>query len=76
MEMPVWMYPSPEMRGFSAYDCSKAIAAGLRFRPLAETALDTLEWYKSLPEDQQRMRTGVDPEKEARILQAWHARNG
>jgi 2'-hydroxyisoflavone reductase len=76
MEMPVWVYPSEETRGFSAYDCSKAIAAGLSFRPLADTARDTLNWWKSLPEDQQAMRTGIDPEKEAGILAEWHARNG
>ncbi len=74
MEMPVWVYPSEETRGFSAYDCSKAIAAGLAFRPLADTARDTLAWWRSLPADQQTMRTGIDPEKEARILAAWHAR--
>jgi 2'-hydroxyisoflavone reductase len=76
MEMPCWMYPSAEMAGFSSYDCTKAIQAGLSFRPLAETARDTLQWWKSLPEDQQGMRTGIDPEKEANILRAWHARNG
>jgi len=76
MEMPVWVHPSEETRGFSAYDCSKAIAAGLAFRPLANTARDTLDWWKALPPDQQTMRTGIDPEKEARILAAWHARNG
>ena len=76
MEMPVWVYPSEETRGFSAYDCTKAIQAGLSFRPLADTARDTLDWWRALPEDQQGMRTGIDPEKEARILAAWHARNG
>jgi 2'-hydroxyisoflavone reductase len=75
MEMPVWVYSDPAMAGFSAYDCSKAIAAGLAFRPLADTARATLDWWKGLPEDQQAMRTGLDPEKEARILEAWHARN-
>jgi 2'-hydroxyisoflavone reductase len=76
MEMPVWVYPSEETRGFSSYDCSKAIAAGLSFRPLADTARATLDWWKSLPEDQQTMRTGIDPEKEARILTEWRARSG
>ena len=76
MEMPVWVYPEPETRGFSAYDCSKAIAAGLAFRPLADTALDTLAWWKSKPEGERTLRTGVDPEKEAAILAAWHAGNG
>ncbi len=74
MEMPCWMYPDPEMAGFSAYDCTKAINAGLTFRPLAETARDTLAWWKGLPPEQQTMRTGIDPEKEANVLRAWHAR--
>jgi 2'-hydroxyisoflavone reductase len=76
MEMPCWMYPSEEMKGFSAYDCRKAFAAGLAFRPLADTTRDTLAWYYALPEEQQSMRTGIDPEKEARVLEAWHARSG
>jgi 2'-hydroxyisoflavone reductase len=75
MDMPLWVPPSPETRGFSAYDCSKAIDAGLRFRPLAETALDTLNWWKSLPEEERALRTGLAPEKEAEILRAWRARS-
>jgi 2'-hydroxyisoflavone reductase len=74
MEMPVWVYPEPETRGFSAWDCSKAIAAGLTFRPLADTARDTLEWWKSRPEAERTLRTGLAPEKERTILEAWHAR--
>ena len=75
IEMPVWVYPSPETVGFSAWDCSKAIAAGLTFRPLADTARDTLAWWKSRPEDERGLRTGLSPEKEAAILADWHARN-
>ncbi len=75
-EMPVWVAPSPETLGFSTYDCSKAIAAGLTFRPLAETARDTLDWWKSKPAEEQNLRSGIDPEKEAAVLAAWHARNG
>ena len=76
MEMPVWVYPSPETAGFSAYDGSKAVAAGLTFRPLAETARDTLAWWKSKPPEEQTLRTGLAPEKEATILQDWHSRTG
>ncbi len=76
MEMPVWVYPSEETRGFSSYDCSKALAAGLTFRPLADTARDTLLWWKAKPEDEKALRTGLDPEKEKRILEAWHNRAG
>jgi 2'-hydroxyisoflavone reductase len=75
-EMPVWVAPTPEMAGFSAYDCSKAIAAGLTFRPLADTARDTLEWWKSKPVEEQNLRSGIDPEKEAAVLAAWQLRNG
>jgi len=64
------------MQGFSAYDISKALGAGLTFRPLAETARDTLIWWKSLPLEEQTLRTGLDPEKETAILADWHARNG
>ena len=76
MEMPVWVYPGPETRGFMEWDCSKAIAAGLEFRPLAETARDTLAWWKGRGADAPPLRTGLAPDKEARILAAWKARAG
>ena len=74
--MPAWFPPSEEMAGFSRYDVSKAIAAGLSFRPLAETARDTLAWWKSKPGEEQSLRAGIDPEKEASVLKAWHDKNG
>ncbi len=74
MEMPVWVYPAPETRGFSAWDCGKAIEAGLEFRPLADTARDTLAWWKARGADAPALRTGLAPEKEAAILAAWKAR--
>ncbi len=74
-EMPAWVDPSPEMAGFSAYDVSKAVGAGLAFRPLAETARDTLDWWKSKPEEERTMRMGIAPEKEAEVLRAWHDRS-
>ncbi len=73
--MPAWVDPSPEMAGFSAYDVSKAVGAGLAFRPLAETARDTLDWWKSKPEEERTMRMGIAPEKEAEVLRAWHERS-
>jgi 2'-hydroxyisoflavone reductase len=76
MEMPVWVYPGPETAGFSAFDGSKALAAGLTLRPLADTARDTLNWWKARPAGQQTLRTGLSPEKEAAILADWHARSG
>jgi 2'-hydroxyisoflavone reductase len=58
-------------------DCAKAWAAGLTFRPLAETARDTLTWYHARPAaEQDKARAGIAPEKERAVLAAWHASRG
>lgn len=67
-EMPVWL---PEKE--SAMDtCSnaRAIAAGLKIRPLAETFRDTLAWAKTRPADY-AWRAGMKPEREAELLREW-----
>lgn len=74
MEMPVWVYPSPETAGFMEWDGSKAHAAGLTHRPLAETARDTLEWWTSGPGMERELQTGLAPAKEAEILEDWLGR--
>lgn len=52
----------------------RAVDAGLTYRPLAVTAAETLEWFRSLPADRRaEMRAGLDPEKELRVLEAWRA---
>ena len=74
-ELPVWLPPRGATAGFMRIDCSKAWGAGLTFRPLAVTALDTLEWFKARPAEQkQRLRAGLEREKERAVLTAWHAR--
>ncbi|HEY6018017.1 MAG TPA: NAD-dependent epimerase/dehydratase family protein [Gaiellaceae bacterium] len=52
MELPLWL-ASPEYGGMQQADASRALAAGLRFRPLAETIADTLAWVRAddAPED-------------------------
>ena len=74
MEMPLWVYPGLETVGFSAFANTKAVAAGLTYRPLAETARDTLVWWKEGPGQERELRTGVAPDKEQGILEAWRAR--
>ena len=76
MEMPLWVYPGPETRGFQAWDNSKAVAAGLTYRPLADTARDTLAWWKAGPGMERELRTGLAPDKEESLLREWHARGG
>jgi 2'-hydroxyisoflavone reductase len=72
MEMPLWL-PTAR-RGHVAN--SKAIAAGLRFRPLAETIRDTLQWAKQERGDKPFERTGVKADKEQKLLLAWHSEHG
>lgn len=75
--MPTWRPPREGMQGFSRVNCSKAIAAGLTFRPLAETASDTITWFKTLPaERQSEMGAGLSAEREVEVLAAWQARAG
>ncbi len=44
--LPLWL-PGPEYAGMLCHDPGPAADAGLRVRPLAETAVDTLEWWRS-----------------------------
>ena len=76
-EMPVWQPAMGPTLGFMQVNCQKAYAAGLTFRPLADTAKATLDWYKSRPAaEQEKARAGIAPEKEQAVLAAWHAKAG
>ena len=68
-------YPPTEgaIRGLSRVRSHKGVAAGLKFRPLAETAFDTLEWFKSLPEER-RNGFELNLERDRQVLEAWKAR--
>ena len=55
----------------------KAIAAGLTFRPLADTIRDTLAWWPTVPEARRaKPRFTISPEMEAKALADWHAVKG
>ena len=71
---PSALPPTPGREGFARFDLTREVAAGLTFRPLAETARDTLAFHHSRPPERQRqLRSGVSAEKEAEVLRAWHA---
>lgn len=73
--MPAWVPAESEDGGLAKVDASRAIAAGLMFRPLEAIVADTLEWWKTLPEERrQKPRAGLDPAKEAAVLKAWAER--
>lgn len=66
-DMPTWVPDDEENAGFSRVDVSRAIRAGLKFRPLEETVRDTLEWAKTRPADH-LWQAGLDPEREEDLL--------
>lgn len=89
--LPPWTSQDGPFAGATSFRADRAFAAGLTARPLTETTLDTLEWWKSLPDDRrQQMRAGLrggdlefgpasmdaQMEFEARILEAWRAAQG
>ena len=72
-DMPVW---AGDELGLARTKIDRARAKGLTFRPLAETARDTLAWFKSLPQDRQsKLHAGLTPEREAEALAAWKKQN-
>jgi 2'-hydroxyisoflavone reductase len=68
-DMPAWIPDDEEGVGFARVDISKALRAGLKFRPLEETVRDTLEWARTRPTDHE-WRAGLTPEREAEVLAA------
>jgi len=62
-DLPVWIPAGdPQMAYFHRADVSKAVAAGLGFRPLEETARSVPAWIGA---------AGISPEREAELLAQW-----
>src|SRR5512137_1890072 len=73
-DMPVWIPAGGPESGMSQVSIARAVAAGLRFRPLPETARDTLSWWSGLPPERRaRPRAGLSRERERQVLSAWKA---
>lgn len=76
-EMTTWFGSGTDDAVLSRTSIERAVAAGLTFRPLAVTAADALAWYRTLPAERQAQpRAGLAPDKEQRVLAAWHAERG
>jgi len=76
-DMPVWVPPRGEDGGMGRINVQKAISKGLTFRPLADTARDTLTWFKTQsPERQAKLKAGLASEREVEVLAAWHKEKG
>ena len=76
-EMPVWAHEGASTLAYCTSKIDRALAAGLTFRPLADTVREGMAWYHSRPADQQaKLRAGITLEREREVLAAWHAKKG
>ncbi|OEV04329.1 NAD-dependent epimerase/dehydratase family protein [Streptomyces oceani] len=71
-EMPMWLPPGDPNAAVYQQGVAKALAAGLRPRPLAETVRDTWAWLSSrggdAPQRPDRPSVRLDPAREAEVL--------
>ncbi|MGG7572200.1 NAD-dependent epimerase/dehydratase family protein [Streptomyces sirii] len=71
-ELPAWLPPGELHDAMYGADVSKALATGLRCRPVAETVADTWSWLRSIggtaPQRPDRPAVGLAEEKEAAAL--------
>ncbi len=67
MELPLWL-ADPSMAAADRVEVSRAIDAGLVFRPLEDTVRATLELADTTE------AAGLTPEREAELLATWHGR--
>ncbi|MEY7981389.1 reductase, partial [Streptomyces pilosus] len=72
-QLPVWVPPGSDLHdALHSSDVSRAVAAGLRCRPVAETVADTWRWLTEIggtaPQRPDRTLKGLDPDVEAKVL--------
>ena len=84
MELPLWIAESDaEWAHMQEADVSRAVAAGLTFRPIDDTVRDTLAWAEQRDAPGSGTAAmgsaagvGMAPEREAELLAEWHAQRG
>lgn len=71
-ELPLWLPSSDaEHLGLARVDCSRAVAAGLVTRPLAETVDAVLDEFATLVDDDRRRRGKLTAEREQALIARW-----
>ncbi|GGL12128.1 NAD-dependent epimerase/dehydratase family protein [Mangrovihabitans endophyticus] len=71
VQLPVWLPPGPEYDFLHRGDVSRAVAAGLRVRPVEQTVADTWAWLRGVhgfTPRPDRPQVGLDPGVEAAVL--------
>lgn len=67
MDLPLWIPPSLGIPGFLNTNVGKAMVAGLRIRPLANTVRDSLRWALQRPRNY-KPHAGLSAERETELL--------
>jgi nucleoside-diphosphate-sugar epimerase len=70
--LPLWTPPGAESAGYGLSRSGRAVAKGLTFHPLEQTIRDTLEWQKTRPAENQTLKAGLTPAREAELLKQIH----
>jgi len=69
-----WQLPRGRYLNYGLTDNRRAIAKGLKFRPLAVIAKDTLDWHRTRTvELQEKLRAGLSRGREAELLSKWQS---
>jgi 2'-hydroxyisoflavone reductase len=71
LQLPLWTEGAPEWS--LAMSTERAQAAGLTYRPFAETVRDTLAWAQANPDQSTSAQWGLSPDREEELLQAWNS---
>lgn len=71
MGLPLWLNREAA-ESFMTFRIDRALAAGLSFRPLAQTVRATFEWARALPDDAPKP-ADLSSELERELLAAWQA---
>jgi 2'-hydroxyisoflavone reductase len=72
-QLPLWS-GSDEPDWVFALDPARALAAGLRCRPLVESAQDTRQWIDEVGTHEATRGLGLTAQREADLLSAWASR--
>ncbi|MET8540554.1 NAD-dependent epimerase/dehydratase family protein [Kitasatospora sp. NPDC004799] len=73
-ELPIWAAPGELYDYLHTASVARAVADGLRCRPVEETVADTWAWLRAIggeaPQREDRPNVGLDPEREAEALRS------
>ena len=64
----------PQFPGLNRFNATRAVAAGLQTRAVANTVAETLAWDRERPQEWP-MKAGLMPAREAELLADWHAQD-